>query len=421
VQYRAPPAKRYLLSRSAAGSAAKKLARVIPVQRQLAVADHDVPQPVLERTSNKIMYHVRPKRPLWRCHAPCIKLPWKKARLAANALLVVLLGFVSCNVESVARAADPPTLGVLILHSNQRPTPAGVLIEDNLRTVVPEELRRPVKLYSEYLDDEWSSLEAYGATKAEFLRTKYGRRNIRVIVVMALPALQFATKFRDRIFPGVPVVHIAVSADRLAGTTLPPKVAGVFEDLDPTPTLQLALRLHPDAKRLVVIRGADQWDGMWDKRLRTAAERLRNNLEVEYLSRLPTAEVLRRVRALSQGSIVFTPGYSIDGAGQVSTPRQSVERIVKASAVPVYGMFDTLLGSGIVGGYMTPYRDQAVKAGAMIIASLNGMPLSEGASSFVARTLMVDWRQIRRWGIDEHLLPSGTIVSFREATVWDKY
>ena len=34
---------------------------------------------------------------------------------------------------------------------------------------------------------------------------------------------------------------------------------------------------------------------------------------------------------------------------------------------------------------------------------------------------MVDWRQIRRWNIDERLLPGETLVRFREPTAWDRY
>jgi signal transduction histidine kinase len=33
----------------------------------------------------------------------------------------------------------------------------------------------------------------------------------------------------------------------------------------------------------------------------------------------------------------------------------------------------------------------------------------------------VDWRQLRRWGISEARLPLGTIVQFRELSVWDRY
>ncbi len=98
----------------------------------------------------------------------------------------------------------------------------------------------------------------------------------------------------------------------------------------------------------------------------------RGRSQVEYLAGLPTAEVLRRVGALSKDTIVFTPGYFVDGAGEVSTPRQSVERIAGASAVPVYGAFDTLLGAGIVGGYMTPYEAQAREAGSIVVRLLNG-------------------------------------------------
>ncbi len=165
------------------------------------------------------------------------------------------------------------------------------------------------------------SLESYGAAEADFLRDKYGGRDIRVIVADALPALEFATKFGDRIFPGLPIVHIAVAQDRLDPTMLPANVVGNFEDLDPTPTLRLALRLHPDARRLVAIRGGTELDGLWDKRVRTAVGQLGSGLSVEYLAGLPTAEVLRRVGALSKDTIVFTPGYFVDGAGEVSTPR----------------------------------------------------------------------------------------------------
>ena len=160
-----------------------------------------------------------------------------------------------CGATMAATAAPE---GILIIHSNQRPTPAQVIIDDTLRAVVPQELNRPVNIFSEYLDAEWTSLQTYGLAQAEFLREKYGPRNISIIVADALPALRFEMEFRDRMFPGVPIVYLSVAVDRVDRTALPSDVVGVLEDYDPTPTLQLALRLHPDARRLVFIRGEDQ-------------------------------------------------------------------------------------------------------------------------------------------------------------------
>src|SRR5205085_11621159 len=60
-------------------------------------------------------------------------------------------------LASVATAADTETVvqeGVLILHSNQRPLPAGIIIDDTLRRVASAELGRRVEFYSEFLDAE---------------------------------------------------------------------------------------------------------------------------------------------------------------------------------------------------------------------------------------------------------------------------
>src|SRR6185295_14457973 len=69
-----------------------------------------------------------------------------------------------------SHAADSPPTGVLILHSNQRPTPAAIAIEETLRRVVPAGYPGPVELYSEYLDDEWATGRDYGNLQSEFLK-----------------------------------------------------------------------------------------------------------------------------------------------------------------------------------------------------------------------------------------------------------
>ena len=83
--------------------------------------------------------------------------------------------------------------------------------------VVPETLKRPVEIYSEYLDIERFPVDGYAGAGAEFLRQKYSDRNIRVIVASAPQAVAFATKFRESIASrraGGPHRH----AERPAGT-----------------------------------------------------------------------------------------------------------------------------------------------------------------------------------------------------------
>ena len=93
-----------------------------------------------------------------------------------------------------------------------------------------------------------------------------------------------------------------------------------------------------------------------------------------------------------------------------------------AANAPVYGVYDTYLGRGIVGGYMNTFED-AGKAAAEIALRILAGESAGAASSRTTQTanFLVDWRQLRRWGLSESNLPAGAIVRFKEPSLWDAY
>ena len=343
------------------------------------------------------------------------------ASLLGPARVRLALAFAFTLIASGALAQVAPKPGVLVIHSNPRATPAAVTIEEALRAGIAESYKNPVEMYSEYLDDEWASVKAYGPEQADFLRRKYGNRNVRVIVASAMTALDFASNFRDKMFPGVPVVHIAIPEESLEERKLPPDFVGRTVNLDPTPTLRLALRMHPGTHRLVVVVGATERDRVWLARIRAAVARLGTGIDVEYLAGLTTAENQRRLAALTPGTLVYTAGYFADGAGQLGVPRRAAEILAAASAVPVYGPYDTFIGTGVVGGYVTPFDQQAKDAAGVVGGLLGGSAPSQFATASNAQVPIVDWRVLRRWRVDEARLPPDTIVKFREPTLWERY
>ena len=102
-----------------------------------------------------------------------------------------------------------------------------------------------------------------GISATEVQRSQHPRHRRR-----GPAAVQFAIKFRDSALRGVPVVHVAMPQDQVERMSLPPDVIGKTVDLDPVPTLELAFRLHPDAKRLVFVLGAAERDRVWERRMR---------------------------------------------------------------------------------------------------------------------------------------------------------
>src|SRR5262245_57598590 len=133
--------------------------------------------------------------------------------------------------------------------------PGVVLVDQGLRHTFETSSAEPVELYNEYLDSARFPDDPYQSQFAEFLRQKYANRKIDVIIAVMPPALDFALKYREEVLPGVPVVFAIMNEKELKGRQPGPGVAGVPMRFDLVPTLELALRLHPGTRRVVVVAG----------------------------------------------------------------------------------------------------------------------------------------------------------------------
>jgi signal transduction histidine kinase len=93
-----------------------------------------------------------------------------------------------------------------------------------------------------------------------------------------------------------------------------------------------------------------------------------------------------------------------------------------AATAPVYGPLDTFIGTGVVGGRMPSFEDMGRQAGQIVNELFAGAaPASLRLPEIAPTALRVDWRQVRRWGIDEKAIPADTVVYFREPPFWEAY
>ncbi len=111
-----------------------------------------------------------------------------------------------------------------------------------------------------------------------------------------------------------------------------------------------------------------------------------------------------------QTMVLYTTLFR-DGAGESFVPHEAVKQISAAANAPVFGFLDQFLGHGIVGGKLYSLARQGSDAARVALQIMGGaepskLPmLTEGATE-----LLFDWRQLRRWGIDEARLPAGSEV-----------
>ena len=344
-----------------------------------------------------------------------------RSRFIRLVLLGALLGLLGLTPSALA--AEPEARSsVLLLYAEARLLPAIVATDVSIRSTLQSGSESPVHFYTEYLDLSWFPGEGHERQLRNLLRQKYANRKLDLVIPAGAHALRFALKHRASLFPGVPIVFCAVDKPSVAGLELGPDVTGVWMSVDWSATLDVALRLQPDTRRVIVIQGASDLDRRLAAQAREAFSTYQGRIEFTYLIGLPMEQLLKEVAALPDRTVVVFGSLLREGAGRTFVPMEALSLIAPTSRAPIYGLFDTLVGGGIVGGRVVSFQAQGVKAAELGLRALRGQRV-EPADQIDQNpnVYMFDWRQLRRWGISEDRLPPGSVVRYKEPSTWDLY
>jgi C4-dicarboxylate-specific signal transduction histidine kinase len=310
---------------------------------------------------------------------------------------------------------------VAILGSEVR-TPMSAMVDRGFRQVLGTiSSAHEVQIYAEHLDNARFPGPEHEQRFAEYMRDRYAGKPIDLMVTVDPNALRFLNKYRDLIRPGVPVVFAGVPGRTLERLELPRDFIGVAMEPEAGPTIRMALQLRPSARELVVVSGVGALEQMWDSAIR--ATPLPPHVKMRVLQGLSMEAVERELAALGPDSVVVTPGFLRDGAGRTYPGGVSViERLSHGSGAPVFGVYDTGVGSGAVGSFSPPREAIVLQTAGIAKLLLEGTPIQDiKLPAPVAPVPIVDWRELRRWGIDESRLLPGTEVRFRVPTFWEHY
>ncbi len=93
--------------------------------------------------------------------------------------------------------------------------------------------------------------------------------------------------------------------------------------------------------------------------------------------------------------------------------------IAEHANAPIYSHWDTLMGSGMLGGYLLS-GERIGQIAARSIDDLIQLP-TEISPRIRAHGLYYDWRQMKRWGIDRDLLGPDATLLYYEPNVFEEY
>ena len=87
---------------------------------------------------------------------------------------------------------------------------------------------------------------------------------------------------------------------------------------------------------------------------------------------MPMEDILAQVKSLPPDTIILYSTILRDGAGVSFVPREALSQISLAANAPVFGLYDTYLGHGIVGGRLVSVERLGNEAAELTLRILGG-------------------------------------------------
>lgn len=341
------------------------------------------------------------------------------AMIARISALSICVALVLTSLPVTAQEAR--SRSILVLDQSQSTGSFFLQIFAGLRAGIDADASTHTTLFSESLDLSRFDGDAYDESLRRHLSEKYRDKNIGIIVTMGSGALQLVLRWRDELWPGIPVVFGMVSEVDYARLKSPNDVTGSFLRTQLADSIGVARAVVPDLETVVFV--GDHWDrqnifSSWGLEVPKATA----GLDVIDLVGAKMVEVRKRVEALpARSAIIYSAIYS-NGEGIYFSPAKAFEMVSEKANRPIIVAAEPLVALGSIGGPVIVPRLIGADAARLALRILHGEPASSipVATSQAVKPIF-NWLQMERWGVSESDLPPGSVVRFREPGVWEKY
>ncbi|MGF7213135.1 signal transduction histidine kinase [Skermanella aerolata] len=307
----------------------------------------------------------------------------------------------------------------LLLYSAHNTLPANMEATVGVSSVFESTAPNDYDVYAEYRDARRFPGQEFDQKFAESILAKYRNVTLDVIMAFGLPALQFSIKHQNEFAPNVPVIFGGVDVQSIQKLSLSGNFSGAVGAYEIGGTLALARALQPDAKRVVIFTGSAEFDNWWKLR---AQEQLRkvDDIEISFVSDLTLEEFQSFAARLAHDNILIVLTIFEDAAGRTLMPANAAELIAARSSAPVYGVYSTYMGRGVVGGQVETFEAIGKTMAELALHIVEGNSKTPTIMTVPTRAVL-DWRQMERLGLDTKLLPADTELLNYDLSPWERY
>jgi len=338
-----------------------------------------------------------------------------------SVLLIAFIIFLSLAFplkKLFAQSSD--TLNVLVLNSYHQ----GYEWTDEVTRSIREEfakIDRNIQLSIEYMDTKHYHSPEYFEILKNVYYFKYHNVHFDLIIVSDNYALEFMRKYRNYLFPKIPIVFCGI--DNFTPSLIEglENITGIVEDYNLKETIELGLKLHPDTKTIVFISDSSPGGQSDLIRFQNVISMYKKDFRIIEFADWTVDELVDRLIHLPRHAIVIRFKYEETRGGKHLSDEEK-NRIWQNCPVPIYTTLGQKVEHYAIGGIInTPdLHGQAVVRLAKRIfmgESADSIPIVLKSPSVP----MFDYMQLKKFHITKSSLPSGSIILNRPFSFYQQY
>ena len=288
-----------------------------------------------------------------------------------------------------------------------------------LRSTLEKQLPGRVQFYNEALDNSRIPEGKYDQEMIRLLQRKYEGEKIDLIFTLGSAGLKFLLKHNDELFPDTSRIFVNTTGNEVDGLDLGQNVTGVQGRIELKPALDLALSLHPGTRRVVVVTGIAGQDKFWEGVARREFQSYEDKVEFDSINNVTMDELRRELASLPPHTIVFFLNFLLDRAGHAYSTPEAISLAAPSSSAPIYVVLQHVIRPRVVGGLLISYEVLGTAASELGLRVLAGERPVGIKPQTVPSVAMFDWERTSAVGHRRKQLPAGSIVIYKELSVWE--
>ena len=312
---------------------------------------------------------------------------------------------------------------VLLIHSYHK----GYIWTDDISKTIEKNFSsdKNIELTTVYMDTKRIDDPSYLANLAKLYKQQFTNRTFDLIIISDNNAFDFMELYYDSLFKNVPVLFCGINnydknmLDKLTFKN----ISGVAEEVDIEKNFELISRLHPNLKNLLIINDTSTTGYAVKKDLAKIIEKYKKRFNIEYTDNLDISDLKTKVSKLekSNSAILFVLLFK-DTTGKYFTHKQSFEEVKKVSEVPIYGLWDFYLNSGMVGGLLTSGISQGETVSKMALDVLNGKDIKDIPILEKSPNLYIfNYNELKRFNLDVYKYVENPIIINEPTSIYKEH